>query len=209
MDIYWISATEISRDSFGGKRFYCLLSIRLTMSELDEINELIVKHRFEEYKWLNAKDIIVAQWVRFKCMFGCRSYGQKASCPPNTLSVNECREFINDFEKAIIFHFAVKLERPEDRYEYCTRLNERLLDLEREIFLAGYYKAFLLFLDECRLCKECKKLRNKCEDKRRSRPTAEGLGVDVFTTARNCGYPIEVLQDFDKVMNRYAFILIE
>jgi len=33
--------------------------------------------------------------------------------------------------------------------------------------------------------------------------------VDVFATARQCGYPIEVLSDYAQAMNRYAFLLIE
>jgi len=35
------------------------------------------------------------------------------------------------------------------------------------------------------------------------------MGVDVFATARQYGYPIEVLRDRSQVMNRYAFLLIE
>ena len=37
----------------------------------------------------------------------------------------------------------------------------------------------------------------------------EGLGVDVYQTARNFGYPINVLPDYDQQMNRYALILVE
>jgi hypothetical protein len=35
------------------------------------------------------------------------------------------------------------------------------------------------------------------------------MAVDVFTTVRKLGYPIQVLQDYDQAMNRYAFLLIE
>ncbi len=34
--------------------------------------------------------------------------------------------------------------------------------------------------------------------------TPGGLAVDVFATARNAGMPIVVLDDYDKVMNRYG-----
>jgi predicted metal-binding protein len=33
--------------------------------------------------------IIVAQWVRMKCMFGCVEYGRSGACPPNTPSVTD------------------------------------------------------------------------------------------------------------------------
>jgi hypothetical protein len=35
------------------------------------------------------------------------------------------------------------------------------------------------------------------------------MAVDVFSTVRSMGYPIEVLSDYRQTMNRYAFLLIE
>jgi hypothetical protein len=35
------------------------------------------------------------------------------------------------------------------------------------------------------------------------------MAVDVFSTVRQIGYPIEVLADYCQAMNRYAFLLIE
>ena len=37
----------------------------------------------------------------------------------------------------------------------------------------------------------------------------EGMAVDVFSTVRQYGLPIEVLDDYKKLMNRYAFLLVE
>jgi hypothetical protein len=34
------------------------------------------------------------------------------------------------------------------------------------------------------------------------------MAVDVFSTARAAGYPIEVLSDYDQTMNRYAILLV-
>ncbi len=70
-------------------------------------------------------------------------------------------------------------------------------------------EAFLLALDSCALCTECPGDRAECKHPRTARPTSEAMGVDVFTTVRQCGYPIEVLSDYGQAMNRYAFLLIE
>jgi hypothetical protein len=35
------------------------------------------------------------------------------------------------------------------------------------------------------------------------------MAVDVFTTVRKYGLPIEVLKDYSQAMNRYAFLMIE
>lgn len=37
----------------------------------------------------------------------------------------------------------------------------------------------------------------------------EALAVDVFSTVRQVGYPIEVLTDYSEAMNRYAFLPFE
>jgi predicted metal-binding protein len=81
--------------------------------------------------------------------------------------------------------------------------------LEREIFLAGYHKAFLLFTGTCRFCEDCISDRALCKEPLAARPTAEAMAVDVFATVRPLGYPIDVLSRYDQPMNRYAFLLIE
>jgi hypothetical protein len=35
------------------------------------------------------------------------------------------------------------------------------------------------------------------------------MAMDVYSTVRRAGYPIEVLPDYDRAMNRYSFLLIE
>ncbi len=151
----------------------------------------------------------MAHWVRFKCMFGCSSYGRKGSCPPQVPSVEECRAFFNEYTEAVIFHFAKKVDRPEDRVSWSRKVSGELLRLEREVFWAGYYKAFMLFMDECRFCAECTGTRQSCINKEDSRPGPESLAVDVFSTVKSAGYPIEVLDSYDREMNRYAFLLVQ
>lgn len=174
-----------------------------------EIEKIIAKHGYSDFKWINSDQIVVAQWVRMKCLFGCSSYGQKAACPPNVPTVSECREFFSEYRECVIFHFEKQLENPEDRFDWSKNLNSSLLKLERKIFLSGYKKAFLLFMDECCICKKCPGNRIDCKRPKSARPCAEGLAIDVFTTAKSVGYPIEVLQNYDQKMNRYAFLLID
>ena len=85
----------------------------------------------------------------------------------------------------------------------------KLLELEREIFRAGYYKAMVLQLDNCEFCNPCSGNRVDCKNPQMARPGAEALGVDVFATVRKAGYSIEVLKYYSDVMNRYAFLLLQ
>ncbi len=164
---------------------------------------------YDDFKWIDPKDIVVAQWVRMKCMFGCGEYGRNASCPPSVPSLPECERFFKEYRKATVFHFQKTFANPDDRHEWTRGINTGLLALERKVFTSGHQKAFLLFMDSCGLCKDCAAERRACKDPRRARPTPEAMGVDVFSTMRSIGYPIEVLDEYSRTMNRYAILLVE
>jgi predicted metal-binding protein len=178
------------------------------MIDRDRLEALFCKHDCADFKWIDPRRIVVAHWVRMKCTFGCWGYGN-AACPPNTPPVEECRRFINDYHEGAIFHFVKAVDQPEDRHDWARERNARLVELERAVFLAGHHKAFMLPADSCDLCPECAPTRVECHHQKRARPTPEGLGIDVFATVRQYGYPIEVLSDYAQAMNRYAFLLIE
>jgi len=179
------------------------------MSNRKQLENLFRKHRFEDFKWADPRKIVVSNWVRMKCMFGCREYGKNATCPPNTPSVDECKNFFGEYTGCAIFHFQKSVEKPEDRHEWTKEINARLLKLERDVFLAGNPKTFLLFMDSCDVCETCAEERVKCKNKRSARPTPEAMAIDVFSTVKQLKYPIAVLKDYSASMNRYAFLLVE
>ena len=112
----------------------------------DQIEQIIRSHGFTDYKWLDPRnDITVAQWVRFRCRFGCGEYGKSGSCPPAVPPIDECREMIREYENAVMLHFTMQSPTYNDKFKYMSEL----LDLEHEIFLAGYYKVFLLQYADC------------------------------------------------------------
>jgi predicted metal-binding protein len=174
-----------------------------------QLEKIFQDHNFLDFRWIKPHDIVVSQWVRMKCTFGCTTYGKKGSCPPNTPSVTECREFFSEYSQVVVFRVQAQMKDPEKRSEWSAGVNSDLLRVEREVFLCGFPKAFLLFLDECCLCKECPGTRGDCKNLKDSRPCPESLAMDVFATVRSCGYPIEVLTDYRQVMNRYSFLLID
>ena len=101
------------------------------------------------------------------------------------------------------------VDKPKDRHTWSREVNQELLKLERAVFLAGHERAFLLFMDSCELCSKCEGARGDCKHPRSARPSPEAMAMDVFSTVKKIGYPIEVLADYDRAMNRYAFLLIE
>ena len=173
----------------------------------NQIEQILQSNGFIDYKWLNPqKDIILAHWVRFKCMFGCDYYGKCGSCPPAVPPVDECHKMIREYQNALILHFAIQSQAKEEKHQLMTNL----FDLEREIFLAGYYKVFLLPHHSCNFCEECPagEGRIKCIFKSKSRPSPDAMGIDIFQTARDIGYSLEVVKSSDAMTNRFSFILI-
>jgi predicted metal-binding protein len=178
------------------------------MKKKDNIESILAARGFSEYRWINPKEIIVAHWVRVKCTFGCGDYGL-GTCPPNTPSVADCRSFFEEYDSGIIIRlsqFADKNSYPSD---WSREMTDKLLAVEREVFLSGFYKVFLLNQTCCSLCKDCSGDRLDCNDKKKSRPSPESFAVDVYRTVKNAGLEIHVVTDSPAEMNRIAMLLIE
>ena len=181
---------------------------RLSKDRRKALETLFKQHGFSDFKWIKPDDIVVSQWVRMKCTFGCGEYGRNATCPPNVPTVAECERFFKEYSDAAVFHFEKKVDKPEDRHDWSRKLNMKLSKMEREVFLSGYEKAFLLFMDSCCICKACEGEREKCKVPRSARPSPESMAMDVFSTVKKIGYPIEPLTDYTQAMNRYAFLMV-
>lgn len=173
-----------------------------------ELDTLIQTHGYEDYQWIDPKKIIVSQWVRMKCMFGCGGYGHRACCPPNVPSVSECERFFKEYTDGIVLHFEKAVKKPQDRYAWTKKVFANLSKLERDVFFAGFEKVFLLSVSGCNLCAECTGTRVECRNPRAARPAPEALAVDVYSTVRQFGFPIAPLSDYHETMNRYAILLV-
>ena len=181
----------------------------MTKAAQRRIEKMARSHDLKDYKWIQPKSIIIGQWVRLKCTYGCPSYGQKGCCPPEVPSVVDCERFFKEYKAGLLFHFAKKFKKPQLRVPWSRELNQRMLDLEKEVFLSGFYKAFVFPHAPCRLCDTCKGTKRECRQPYWARPTLEAFGVDVYATARKRGYPIQVLKGYEQEMNRFGLLLVE
>jgi predicted metal-binding protein len=137
-----------------------------------------------------------------KCQYGCDGFGLSLCCPPRTPTPDITRKVIDSYEKAILLH------RRLNKGERGKILNEIVVRLEIEIFLDGYYKAWSMGSGPCRLCKECD-LTGPCKHGYQARPSMEACGIDVFKTARDNGFHIEVVKTHDDERNVFGLILVE
>jgi predicted metal-binding protein len=109
---------------------------------------------------------------------------------------------VDSYQKAILAH------RRPPKGEKTKTFNEILVKLEIKMFLDGYYKAWSMGSGPCRLCKECD-LTPPCKHGLEARPSMEACGIDVFKTARDNGFPIDVVKTREDERDVFGLILVE
>jgi len=167
------------------------------------------KHGLNDFNWITGQDVVIAQWVRFKCIYGCDSYGKFANCPPNAPLTEESSKIFSEYNNIAVFRFEQIVESNNDFTKWTKDINLKLLALEKEVFLAGYIKVFSLSPGRCCLCNECVPLRKDCKNKISSRPSPQSLSVDVFGTVKKAGYNNKMQNNFTKKIDRFAFLLVK
>ncbi|TKJ37211.1 hypothetical protein CEE36_11225 [candidate division TA06 bacterium B3_TA06] len=149
----------------------------------------------KEVKLIPADSVVTAQWVRAKCQFGCGVYGKRLTCPPNSPTPEETQRMVNAYQHALLIHG-----------DENTPVNRIVVRLEKRMFLDGYEKAFGMGGGPCFLCEECVE---QCRYPDQARPSMEACGIDVYSTVRAHGLPIEVLKNENCKPNYYGLVLIE
>ncbi|MEO0109593.1 MAG: DUF2284 domain-containing protein [candidate division WOR-3 bacterium] len=149
----------------------------------------------KDCKIIATKTIITGEWVRLKCQYGCDEYGKRFTCPPYSPTPEYTNKMLTYYQYGILIH--------SDKWREISRI---VAQLEREIFLDGYYKAFGMGAGPCRLCRRCGRF---CRFPELARPSMEACGIDVYATVRNNKFPIEVLRKRELTGNYYGLVLIE
>lgn len=181
----------------------------MTKGSMKQVEGLARSQDIKNFKWMDPGTIIPQYWVREKCVYGCPRYGQKACCPPEVPSVAECKALFQEYHSGLFYHIVKTFGDPKERFQWAREVNKRQLALEREVFLSGFYKAFIFTVAPCNLCEQCKNTKQECRSPLLSRPTLEAFGVDVYATARQMGYSIQVVKGYEETMNRFGLLLVE
>lgn len=153
----------------------------------------------ERAKVIDARSVVTAPWVRWKCQYGCGGYRKRLCCPPNTPTPEQTGQMLSGYRRGILM--TVTAEKGSD-------VSKVAVALEREAFLAGFYKAFAFGAGPCRLCAKCDPA-GRCRHPYEARPAMEACGIDVYATVRNNGWQIEVVRSEDDIPNYFALTMIE
>ena len=156
---------------------------------------------------VDSSAVVTAEWVRMKCLYGCDDNRSYRTCPPNSPAPDFTRRLVDEFRRALLLQ-AGPIRGRENSDPMSRRLNDAAYKLEGELFLAGFHKVWMMGAGPCDVCGACD-VDSPCARPERARPSMEGCGVDVFTTVRNAGWTIDVVQDEDDAYRFFALVLVD
>jgi predicted metal-binding protein len=156
-----------------------------------------IENGAEGAKVIPVKDVVVAEWPRWKCRFGCPNYGKSLMCPPNSPTPEETKRLLSEYEYAIL------AKHDSSKHDHTL-----LIELEHRAFLSNLPKSLVLVSGRCRLCTECN-INGSCVHPEQARPSMEACGIDVFSTARNAGYEMTVKTSKDQSYSRFSLLLMK
>ena len=162
-------------------------------------------------KIISVKDVVVDKRVRLKCAVPvCSNYNRHLMCPPNLMPVDEFKEILASYKKAMIVQIEAgydSSDKPGGRKlskeleDAVTEPNELMGELHRLVnrletlaFKSGFHLAAGLIGGECMLCPECVSPRSgkSCRHPFEARPSMEAMGIDVLRTCENAGLRISL-----------------
>lgn len=169
--------------------------------DLTRLCQLALKLGAKDVQVIDADEVVVGNWVRMKCQYGCARYGKKLTCPPYTPTPDEFRNVLKGYSSAILLRF-----EPHTRDDFKAP-TDVATKLEREAFLMGYHSAFGLGFSTCFYCDEC--TLEGCIHPKLARPSMEACGIDVYTTVRNAGFNLNVVKSRDEQANFFGLLLVK
>lgn len=109
----------------------------------------------QDARLVEPRDVTVSDWVRVRCQYGCNYYGKCFLCPPFAPTPDQTRRILSDFSLAVLLKF--RPEKPHASSAQYTRFKNFtrgvVANLERELFLNQFYRAFGLHSGPCTLCR--------------------------------------------------------
>lgn len=158
-----------------------------------------------EAKIIDVEKVVTANWVRLKCQYGCGCYGTRLTCPPYSPTPAYTQKMLGEYSKGLLLVYKIE---PEEEEKMQNVIGNTVADLERELFLDGYYKAYGMGAGPCDLCEKCD-LTRPCKYPHRARTSMEASGIDVYQTVRNAGLKLGVVKSYDMLCTFCGLILIE
>lgn len=145
---------------------------------------------------ISPHDVVVAEWVRAKCQYGCLNYGKNLSCPPFAQDPAATERMLAGYDTAIWIVAETDYQVAEASWR-----------VESFCFFHQCYRAFGMAAGPCKICHDCD-LANGCRYPNRARPAMEALGIDVIATAERLGYTPRIVPPGEWCTQFFGLVLV-
>jgi predicted metal-binding protein/ubiquinone/menaquinone biosynthesis C-methylase UbiE len=170
----------------------------LSLSGFDMIEAHAGAFGFDFARIIGSSEIIIEPWVRIKCEFGCSRHGASLNCPPHSPDEEKMKRILSGYTHALLVQ-----STPPGR-----QFHERLLELEKFLFINGHPEALAFGAGPCPMCPECPP-DGQCRFPKIARPSLEACGVDVYETARRAGLWLEPIRHRDGYIRYVGLVLFK
>jgi predicted metal-binding protein len=186
----------------------------------DELKKMAFKDGAIVLLPIDPNEVVVGNWVRLKCQYGCPSYAKKLSCPPYSPKPDDTRKILDEYSKAYLIGYSGSIFKKYGTEEFSEifpkalkDIRKSIFELERLAFLSGYYKSFTYgFCGPCTMCEQCVVEDGilTCKSAKESRPSMEAAGIDVFKTVINAGLKLKVQKEINPdELRMFTLLLLE
>jgi len=209
------------------------------LSDAELCDAAMGKPGVKDVRIISPSDVVTAAWVKLKWQFGCDGYGQCLVCPPFTPTAEQMRVVLDCYHRTILIHFgsraAVKtvvadLERDiflsgawkvfglgAGPCYFCRKcpVEGRAFAAEVDPIVRGPYARTITAESDPQALPEAPSAapaaveEGQCRHTERARPSMEACGIDVFSTAKRAGFPIEVVRTRRQSPDYYGLILVD
>jgi len=120
---------EVTENSYVYKE----VKLEQAPHKADQLQKRALELGVQGAKLIETSSVAVAEWVQWKCKYGCPFYNKDGLHPPFAPSAEETRKVLKEYDKALL------LNGPDG-----PTLSRYALQLEHEAYAMGYYKAFAM-----------------------------------------------------------------
>jgi predicted metal-binding protein len=163
-------------------------------------------------KTIPFKEVVFDDRAKYMCKFGCKNYGRKFSCPPNSLALAE-KIKNNKFKWALLVATSYPLSNELSRFQRNNQNLQREMEIQRISTqldnLMNLYEINHIVLSggACKKCRECSLIKNQmCKKPHQKLTSMEAVGIDCQKTLHYAGFDFE-MPNYNSI-NRCAAVLL-
>lgn len=155
------------------------------MIKEERIEEIAAEYPLCQYGFLDTKDVVFSDQVRYICETECPRYGKSWSCPPATGTVEECRKRCLNFRR--VFVFTTVAEVSDIANMDCTlptrHAHEEVMRALCNDIASEAEEILGLSTDSCDFCETCSYPETSCRHPQMMKPCIESYGILVTEAA--------------------------